>query len=422
MLSAARGMVAIGLLLLPGAVAEGGANLNIVDFGGRGDNRTSNTAAFVRAIAALKQHKGGTLTVGASPVGSDYLVGPFNLTSHMRLVVEEGVTLIASTDLAEWPLMPAMPSYGQGRDHPGPRRVSFIHGFNLTNVTVTGQGTIDGNGPFWWARHRSRIEQYTRGHLIEFMWSTTLEVSHLTLVNSPFWTVHPCYCDDFIGHHLRIINDNHSPNTDGIDPDSTINVLLHNNYISTGDDCYALKSGWDSYGIKYGRPTRNITIRDGYCRSPTSAGVCIGSEMSGGVSDVYVSNMTIENTGYAFRVKTGVGRGGYVERLNFTNSVMVNCSTGFEFSEFYGGHPQGGFNVSALPVVRGILTQNVTGKASVVADIRGLPHQSYSSRYAMQGINFVEVSVTGGAWKCSNVFGSASNSPGACPCLPSGCR
>ena len=159
------------------------------------------------------------------------------------------------------------------------------------------------------------MERYTRGHLIEFMWSTKLEVSYLTLINSPFWTVHPVYCAGFYGHHLTIINDHHSPNTDGIDPDSTVDVVIpawagwgaevllvvsarrvcmcvlaaepgvwsaslvlapvclcspacrlrcHNpaavpfppstrqvlshNYISTGDDCYALKSGWDKFG------------------------------------------------------------------------------------------------------------------------------------------------------------------------------
>jgi polygalacturonase len=105
--------------------------------------------------------------------------------------------------------------------------------------------------------------------LIEFMWSTALEVSWLKLVQSPFWTVHPVYCQGFYAHHLTILNDLHSPNTDGIDPDSTTDVVLAHNYIKTGDDCYALKSGWDAAGYTYAKPTRNVSIYGGYCESPT---------------------------------------------------------------------------------------------------------------------------------------------------------
>lgn len=95
------------------------------------------------------------------------------------------------------------------------------------------------------------------------MWSTGIEISHLTLVNSPFWTVHPVYCKGFYAHHLTILNDLHSPNTDGIDPDSTQDVVLAHNHIATGDDCYALKSGWDKAGYTYNEPTKNVSIYGG---------------------------------------------------------------------------------------------------------------------------------------------------------------
>ena len=104
--------------------------VSITDVGGVGDGVTSNTAAFVRAVAKLKATKGGgTLLVPASSSSSStFLTGPFNLSSHITLLVEGGATILGSTNLTEWPLMPPMPSYGQGRDHPGPRRVSLIHG------------------------------------------------------------------------------------------------------------------------------------------------------------------------------------------------------------------------------------------------------------------------------------------------------
>jgi polygalacturonase len=132
--------------------SHGDVVISITDVGGVGDGKTSNTASFVGAVAKLAE-TGGTLKV---PAGV-FLTGPFNLTSHMTLLVEDGGTILGSTNLSEWPLMPPMPSYGQGRDHPGPRHVSLIHGFNLTDVVVTGNGTIDGNGAFWWDRHNKKV-------------------------------------------------------------------------------------------------------------------------------------------------------------------------------------------------------------------------------------------------------------------------
>ena len=219
-------------------------DVDIRTLGGVGDGSTSNTAVFKLAVSMLAAAGGGTLRLEADTTGlnNTFLTGPFNCTSNMVLLVGSGVTLLGSNNLTEWPLMPPMPSYGQGRDHPGPRRVSLVHGFNLTNLTLTGEGTIDGQGQFWWDRHNSRVEKYTRGHLIECMYCSHLELSHLTLRNSPFWTVHPAFCAGVHAHHLTILNPLHSPNTDGIDPDSTRDVLLHHNRISTGDDCYALKS------------------------------------------------------------------------------------------------------------------------------------------------------------------------------------
>ena len=103
--------------------------VSITDVGGVGDGVTSNTAAFVRAVAKLEAKGGGILLVASStPSPSTFLPGPFNLSSHITLLVEGGATILGSVNIAEWPLMPPMPSYGQGRDHPGPRRVSLIHG------------------------------------------------------------------------------------------------------------------------------------------------------------------------------------------------------------------------------------------------------------------------------------------------------
>ena len=171
----------------------------------------------------------------------------------------------------------------------------------------------------------------------------------------------------------------------------------------------------------YGIATRNVTISDGFCESPTSAGICIGSEMSGGVADVTVRNMTIVNTGFAFRLKTGAGRGGFIRNISFADSTVKNCSVGFEYSEFYGGHPTGGYDPAALPVLDGVIARNVTGTADSVAQLKGLGVPE-TSVHAMRGIQFDEVSVAGGAWSCENVWGGSAGTPGACPCLATGCR
>jgi polygalacturonase len=187
--------------------------VSIADIAGaKPDNRTSNTRCFRAAVAKIASAGGGTLLV---PEGT-WLTGPFNLTSNMTLYLESGATLQGSTDLAEWPLMPPMKSYGQGRDHPGPRHVSLLHGFHLSALTIGGEnGTVNGGGPFWWHRHRSRDEQHTRGHLFECMNCTDLLMQDVTLRDSPFWTVHPVFSRRVVARRLTVLNDNHSPNTDG---------------------------------------------------------------------------------------------------------------------------------------------------------------------------------------------------------------
>ena len=186
--------------------------VNIATLGAKPDNKTSNTAIFRAAVATIEKAGGGTLLV---PEGT-WLTGPFNLTSNLTLYLKAEATIQGSTDMAEWPLMPAMKSYGQGRDHAGPRHISLLHGFNLQGLTIGGEnGTVDGGGPFWWARHRSGVEQFTRGHLFECLYCEDLLFQDVTFTNSPFWTVHPVFSNNVVARRLTVLNDHYSPNTDG---------------------------------------------------------------------------------------------------------------------------------------------------------------------------------------------------------------
>ena len=157
-----------------------------------------------------------------------------------------------------------MPSYGQGRDHPGPRRTSLLHGENLTDVVVTSSedawGTIDGFGEPWWTAHKKGGgEQFTRGHLIEFINTKGIEISNLYLRNSPFWTVHPVYSQNVVVRNIDIWAPKDSPNTDGVDPESSSDVLIENFSYHGGDDVIAIKVstaalGWPSLSAEY-RPS-----------------------------------------------------------------------------------------------------------------------------------------------------------------------
>ncbi|MCO5601608.1 hypothetical protein L7F22_055731 [Adiantum nelumboides] len=335
---------------------------NLTQFGAVGDGKTLNTHAFeiaVSAIAEVAPLGGGQLNV---PPGV-WLTGPFNLTSHMTLFLAAGSVILGTQEESYWPLMPPLPSYGRGREYPGPRYGSLLHGQHLEDVVITGHnGTIDGQGKVWWQKQKSRKLRYTRGRLIQFMWSRHLKITNITLRNSPFWTLHPYDCDDVVIEGVTILNPVDSPNTDGIDPDSCRDVLIENCYISVGDDCIAVKSGWDQYGIEYGRASSNIVIRNITAHSPVSAGVSFGSEMSGGISNVTVENLYVWHSKRGVRIKTAEGRGGYVAGLIFRNVMLDVVRVGIVIKTDYNEHPDKKYDPKALPRVHDITFVGVHGK------------------------------------------------------------
>ncbi|KAL0015989.1 hypothetical protein SO802_003058 [Lithocarpus litseifolius] len=391
--------------------------ISITDFGGVGDGKTSNTRAFREAIYRIQhlRRRGGTLLYVPPGV---YLTETFNLTSHMTLYLARGAVIKASQDTQNWPLIAPLPSYGRGRELPGGRYMSFIHGYGLRDVVITGEnGTIDGQGDVWWNMWRQRTLQFTRPSLIEFMNSREIIISNVIFRNSPFWNIHPVYCSNVVIRYVTILAPADSPNTDGIDPDSSSNVCIEDSYIATGDDLVAVKSGWDEYGIAYGRPSSGITIRRITGSSPFS-GIAIGSETSGGVENVLAEHISLFNTGVGIHVKTNIGRGGLIRNITVSDVYIENARKGIKIAGDVGGHPDERYDPNALPVVKDVTITNVWGVKVLQAGlIKGLKNSPFT------GICLSDINLRGDTqakrspppWSCSDVSGAAHQvSPWPC--------
>ncbi|KAJ6675078.1 hypothetical protein OIU85_011271 [Salix viminalis] len=231
-------------------------------------------------------------------------------------------------------------------------------------------GLLMVKGSIWWSWFRNETLNYTRPHLVELMNTTGVTISNLTFLNSPFWTIHPVYCSQVIVQNVTILAPLDSPNTDGIDPDSSDDVCIEDCYISTGDDIIAIKSGWDEYGTSYGRPSKNITIHR-LVGQTTSAGIAIGSEMSGG----------------SVRAITFTGR--------------------------YGEHPDESYDPKALPLIERITIDDVTGQNIKYA---GLLEGIEGDTFLDICLSNINLSVTSKSpWNCSYIQGySEAVSPEIC--------
>ncbi|XP_057791501.1 probable polygalacturonase [Salvia miltiorrhiza] len=387
---------------------------NLTDFGAVGDGITVNTNSFERAVSEIGRRGGGQLNVEAGR----WLTAPFNLTSHMTLFLAQNAVILGIDDENHWLLMPALPSYGYGRERAGPRYGSLIHGQNLTDVVITGHnGTINGQGQTWWTKYRKNLLNYTRGPLVQLMWSRDIQISDVTLRDSPFWTLHPYDCQNVTIRNVTILAPlSGAPNTDGIDPDSCKNVLIENSYISVGDDGIAIKSGWDQYGIAYAQPSANILIRNVIVRSMISAGVSIGSEMSGGVANVTVENLLVWNSKRGIRIKTSAGRGGFVRHITYRNLTLDNVRVGIVIKTDYNEHPDKGYNPNALPLIEDISFDGIRGQGvRIPVRIYGsqeIPVRNVSFRDMLVGITYKKKRI----FQCSYVQGRVIGKIFPSPC------
>jgi len=395
------------IIFLGGLCCIRGQTFNVLDYGAKGDGVTKDTAAIVKAVAAIEFAKGGVLYF---PEGK-YLTAPFNLTSNIIVHVSPTASILGSNDLYDWPVIPALPSYCQGRELPGPRYTSLIHAERTTNITITGGGVIDGQGEKWWTLHRQNLLNYTRGGLIEIMYNKRLVISSITLRNAPFWTIHPYDSDDVLITNVKIEAPSDSPNTDGVDPDSATNVIITNCDISVGDDNIAIKSGIDYCGREYNKPSENITISN--CVFGTGHGLSIGSEMSGGVRNVVIRDSVVRGTQAGPRIKTQRGRGGVVENIRFSNITISGPGVinGIYITMFYDKGVTPPTNATATPIFRNIHINDVHGDCTNAGQFVCLPEAPCEGFV----VDNVDLQYSKLPFDCSNVVGTSANvKPSVC--------
>lgn len=390
-------------------------SVSILEFGAVGDGRTLNTVAFENAIYYLTSFadKGGAQLY--VPPGR-WLTGCFNLTNNLTLFLESGAVILASQDYSHWELVDPLPSYGRGIELPGKRYHSLITGYNLSDVVITGDnGTIDGQGSIWWELFKSHSLNYSRPHLVEFIDSRDIVISNLTFLDSPAWNIHPVYSSNIQIQNITVHAPPESPYTSGIVPDSCEHVCLEDSNITMGYDAIVLKSGWDNYGILYGKPTRDVHIRRVSLQSSSGSALAFGSEMSGGIFGVLTESIHLHHSFTAIKLKTSVGRGGFMKNIIVSDVEMEYVHLAISASGQCGSHPDDKFDPHDLPAIDSITFRNIVGKnVTIAGNFSGIEESPFTS-ICLSNISLLVDSDPSKSWVCSNVSGFYDNvSPKPC--------
>jgi polygalacturonase len=216
--------------------------------------------------------------------------------------------------------------------------------------------------------------KYPRPRVINLYNCKNVLISGITIINSPAWTIHPVYCSNVIIKDISIIQPYDSPNTDGINPESCNNVRITGCFIDCGDDCITLKSGYNEHGRQKGIPCENIVISDCTFSHGRSA-IGIGSEMSGGIRNVTITNCVFQGTLRGLRLKTGRPRGGIVENIRATDIIMDNIREGISIDMYYESGSDNPLPVTEkTPFFRNIRFSNISGtNIKEAINISGLP-------------------------------------------------
>lgn len=396
-------------------------SVSITDYGAVSDDPTKPCHEAINlAIVETSLRGGGTVEV---PDG-DWYTGPITLKSNVNLHLADNATLKFLTDVDLY--FPAVRTRWEGVDvnnaHP------LIYAYGETNIALTGNGTIDGQASRdnWWRlqAYNERIGHYLnddekaefiapsrlellkwgeaempvyernttpentlRPQTVNFTLCKTVLIEGVTLLRSPFWVLHPLLCEDLTVRNVTVDND--GPNGDGCDPESCKNVLIEGCTFNTGDDCIAIKSGRNKDGRRWGVPSENIVVRN--CNMANGhGGVTIGSEISGGYRNLYVSNCKMDSPhlDVVLRIKTSTARGGVIENIWFKDVEVGTCGGAIaSVNLLY--EPREVAERGFIPTVRNVNMENVTcTKAENALVIDGLENPENVSDIHIKNCTF----------------------------------
>lgn len=352
----------------------------ITGFGAKGDNTTKNTEAFRKAIDACAHNGGGRVVV---PAGT-FLTGAIYLKSNVNLHLQKNATIVFSTDTSDYPLV-----FTRWEGMECMNYSPQLYAYGEQNIAVTGEGTLHGNASTgnWWSwsgkpnygwkegmprqqpardalhamMHRN-LDPHQRifgdGHFLRPVMlqpynCKNVLISGVSMLNAPMWFINPVLCENVIVEQVNIRS--HGINTDGCNPEACTNVLIRNCYFDTGDDCIAIKSGRDEDGRRIGRPAENHLIEN--CEMKAGhGGVVIGSEVAGGVRNIYVINCAMSSPGLhrVLRIKTNSSRGGIIENVFLKNIKVGTYKKAAIYCNMFYENP-GRF----MPVIRNIWVEDL---------------------------------------------------------------
>ena len=335
--------------------------VQLTDFGGVGDGVTDNTEAFTKAISALNKKGGGHLVVAAGI----FVTGPIVLKDRIDLHLERNAMILLTPDREK--------HLKNGKAQPG------ISASKRSDISITGQGIIDGNGEWWRGVKRSKVsdtewnaykrmggtitprgdlwypfdlkafpnvadtyeaQEKIRTHLVRFTDCERVLLQGVTLQNSPKFHFVPQRCQDVVIDGLTVRCMWNAQNGDGIDPSQCRNVLIVNNTVDVGDDGICLKGGAGAAGAKNG-PCENILIEDNVVFH-AHGGFVIGSEFSGGMVNIVVRNNTFSGTDTGLRFKSAPERGGKTENIWISDIYMSDIQgEAVVFETSYADRPVG---------------------------------------------------------------------------------
>jgi polygalacturonase len=408
--------------------------VSIADFGAKSGGQMLCTQAFDDAINAVSGRGGGKVII---PRGI-WLTGPITLKSNIELHADEGALIVFSTDKNLYPLVET--NFEGFNTY---RCISPVNGRNLENIALTGKGIFDGSGDVWRAVKKDKLtegqwkklvasggvvsengktwypsQQFINGEkvaemnvprsltsraefekirdflrpvMVSLISCKKVLIDGPTFQNSPAWCIHPLMCEDFILRNTTVRNPWYSQNGDGIDLESCKNSIIHDSNFDVGDDAICIKSGKDKEGRDRGIPNENLIVKNCVVFHG-HGGVTVGSEMSGGVRNLHVSNCTFIGTDVGLRFKSNRGRGGVVENIFISHIEMMNIPTqAISFNLYYNGKSAsedleegpGGKVEKLLPVTaetpqfRNILIRDVNCKGAYQGIyLQGLPEMN----------------------------------------------